>query len=110
MIFAPSSRRAVASANFNARKSASAARSSSSRRRSSAAVARVASDGGKRRATLSGLSVTSDAQENALATAGSSAALPLGKQTSTRGAPAAGATAAGSPTRGTTGVAGAAEL
>ena len=65
MIFAPSSSRAVASSNFNARKSASAARTSSSRRRSSAAVARVASDGGNRRATLSGLIVTSDAHENA---------------------------------------------
>ena len=113
MIFAHSSRRALASANLSARKSASAARTSSSRRRSSAAAARLASDGGKRRATLSGLIVTSDAHENARPTCGSSAALPLGKQTSTRGAAAGangGDTAAGSPTSGTTGAGGAAEL
>ena len=85
MILPASSRRAIASSNLSARKSASAARTSSSRRRSSAAISRLVDDGGNRRATLSGLIVVSGAHENARSTCGSSAALPFGRQTSTRG-------------------------
>src|SRR4051812_30051738 len=104
MILPHSSRRAVASSNFSARKSASAARTSSSRRRSSSPTARLSGDGGKRRATLSGPSIVSAAHEKARSTCGSSAALPFGTQTSTRGAAADGGDD-GSATNGTTGAA-----
>src|SRR6185436_3327699 len=88
----------------------------SSRRFSSAATVLLAADAGKRRATLWGPSVSSVAHENARSTCGSSAALPFGRHTTTRGAAVAGArgtvaaagAAAGSPTSGTTGLAGAA--
>ena len=52
---------------------------------------------------MSGLIIISAAHENARSTCGSSAALPFGRQTSTRGAAADGGAAAGSPTSGTAG-------
>src|SRR5204863_6683202 len=76
----------------------SAARTRVSTRRSSSAIARLAGDGGNRRATVSGLIVASEAHANARSPCGSSAPAPFGTQTTTRGA----APAAGSPTNGTT--------